>query len=354
MIPVLALAALALAAGAVFGWRRRLRWGLVAGILALAMLVNLLLPAGHPLRGMTGGEAAPWGLLLAGGAIVAGYAAVLRRLRARAQPPVPAAATAPTPAPAPVTPPAFTDDDLTRYARHIFLREIGGPGQKRLKAARVLVIGAGGLGAPALMYLAAAGVGTIGIVDDDAVDLSNLQRQVVHTTDRIGQPKVASAAAALRALNPGVTVIPHPVRLTEGNADSLVADYDLILDGTDSFAARYAANAAAVRAGKPLVGGALTQWEGQLSVWHPAGGAPCYACVFPEPPAPGLVPTCAEAGVLGPLPGIIGTMMAAEAVKIVTGAGEPLRGRLLIWDALYADARIIAVNRRAGCAVCGG
>lgn len=343
MIPVLALAALCLAAGAVLGWRRSLRWGLVVGLLALALLVNLVLPEGHGLRRATGGEAAPWGLLLAAGLIVAGYAAVLRRLRARARP-------APVPPPAA---PAFSDDDLSRYARHIFLREIGGPGQRRLKAARVLVIGAGGLGAPALMYLAAAGVGTIGIVDDDAVDLSNLQRQVIHSTDRIGQPKVASAAAALRALNPGVTVIPHALRLTEANADALIAGYDLILDGTDSFTARHAANAAAVRAGKPLVGGALTQWEGQLSVWHPAGGAPCYACVFPEIPAPGLVPTCAEAGVLGPLPGIIGTMMAAEAIKIVTGAGESLRGRLLIWDALYADARIIAVERRPGCAICG-
>lgn len=203
------------------------------------------------------------------------------------------------------------------------------------------------------MYLAAAGVGTIGIIDDDVVDLANLQRQVIHTTDRVGQTKVASAAAALAALNPHVRVQTHALRLEPGNADAILASYDLILEGSDSFATRRCANAAAVAAGKPLVGGALSQWEGQLSVWDPARGAPCYACVFPEDPAPGLVPTCAEAGVLGPLPGIIGTLMAAEAIKIVTGAGDPLRGRLLLWDALYAEARVIAVARRGDCPVCG-
>jgi molybdopterin/thiamine biosynthesis adenylyltransferase len=233
------------------------------------------------------------------------------------------------------------------------LREIGGTGQKRLKAARVLVIGAGGLGSPALLYLAAAGVGTIGVIDDDAVDLSNLQRQIAHTDARIGTPKVFSAEAAMTARNPFVTVRPYHRRLTAEIAEELFADYDLILDGTDSLSTRRAANAAAVKLGKPLLSAAITQWEGQISLYHPAAGGPCYACVFPEDPAPGLVPTCAEAGVAGPLPGVLGAMLAVEAVKWIAGAGEPLLGRMLIYDALYGETRAIALKRREGCPVCG-
>lgn len=331
--------------GAAMGAPARARWTMTGILLAAVIALHLILPPGHPLRLATGGDARLWLLILAFAGIAVAYGAVVRRLRARA---VRADAAAPAP-------PAgtFSEAELTRYARHMMLREIGGPGQKRLKNARVLVIGAGGLGAPALLYLGAAGVGTIGVIDDDRVDASNLQRQIIHTDARRGEPKVRSAMEAIAALNPHVTVRPYDRRLTAEIADALFADYDLILDGTDSFAARYVANAAAVRAGKPLVGGALTQWEGQLSVWDPARGAPCYACIFPEPPAPGLVPGCAEAGVLGPLPGVIGAMMAAEAVKIITGAGDPLRGRLLIWDALYAEARVIALERRADCPVCG-
>lgn len=271
------------------------------------------------------------------------YVWMLRLLRRKAK------ARAPGPPPAGT----FTDAELTRYSRHMILREIGGPGQRALREARVLVVGAGGLGAPALMYLAAAGVGVIGIVDDDVVETSNLQRQVIHRTASLGQKKTASAAATLRELNPNIDIIEHDLRLNAENAPEIFTKYDLILDGTDNFPIRLVINAAAVTAGVPVVGGMLSQWEGQLSVWDPARDAPCLACIFPEPPAAGLAPSCAEAGVLGPLPGIIGTMMAAEAIKIITGAGEPLRGRLLIWDALDAQARVIRITRNPACKVCG-
>jgi molybdopterin/thiamine biosynthesis adenylyltransferase len=254
----------------------------------------------------------------------------------------------------PVEPPRPAGDLIARHARHITLREIGGPGQKRLGAAKVLVVGAGGLGSPALQYLAAAGVGTIGVIDDDVVEVTNLQRQVIHTDDRIGMPKVFSAERAMRAQNPAVEVRPYNRRLEEGIAEALFADYDLILDGTDTFATRYLVNRAAFAARKPLIAAALSQWEGQISTYAPRDGTPCYACVFPEPPAPGLAPSCAEAGVLGPLPGVVGAMMAVEAVKEITGAGEGLRGRMLIYDALHAEARVIGLRKRAGCAVCGG
>jgi len=217
----------------------------------------------------------------------------------------------------------------------------------------VLVIGAGGLGSPVLQYLAAAGVGTLGVIDDDTVDASNLHRQVIHDADRVGMPKVDSALAAVRRQNPNVTLRPYRQRLTGETAAGLFADYDLVLDGTDNFATRYLANRVAAAQGKPLIGGALTQWEGQVSVWDPARGGPCYECIFPEAPAPGLVPTCAEAGVAGPLPGIVGSVMALEAVKAITGAGEGLRGRMLIWDGLHAEARVIRLKKREGCPVCG-
>ena len=243
--------------------------------------------------------------------------------------------------------------ELDRNARHIVLREIGGPGQKRLKQARVLVVGAGGLGSPALQYLAAAGVGTIGVIDDDVVENSNLQRQVIHTDARIGMPKVFSAEAAMTAQNPFVTVRPYNRRLTADIAAELFQDYDLILDGTDDVATRYLVNETAVAAKLPLVSAAISQWEGQISLFDPSRGAPCYACVFPNPAADGLAPSCAEGGVLGPLPGIIGAMMAAEAVKLLAGAGTPLLGRMLIYDALYAESRVITVKRREDCRVCG-
>ncbi|MCR8550765.1 molybdopterin-synthase adenylyltransferase MoeB [Salipiger sp. P9] len=345
MLLVLALAAGLWGLGALMGASRMAR-AYMLGLLYVAVLaLHVVLPEGHPARLATGGSAALWLIVGGFGGLGAAYAFVLRRLKARAE------AKAPVQAPPPGR---FSGAELERYARHIVLRELGGPGQKALKEARVLVIGAGGLGAPALQYLAAAGVGTIGVIDDDVVENANLQRQVIHTDARIGMPKVFSAQAAMEAQNPYVTVRPYHRRLEAEGAEALFADYDLILDGTDNFETRYLANRAAVAAGKPLVSGALSQWEGQLSVFDPAKGTPCYQCLFPEAPAPGLAPSCAEAGVLGPLPGVVGAMMAVEAVKLVTGAGQPLLGEMLIYDALWGETRKIALKRRAGCPVCGG
>jgi len=248
----------------------------------------------------------------------------------------------------------FTSQELDRYARHIMLREIGGPGQKRLKAARVLVVGAGGLGAPALLYLAAAGVGHIGVVDDDIVDNSNLQRQVIHRAADIGTPKVESAARAMLAQNPHVSVATHRMRLDADVARALFADHELVLDGTDNLATRYMVNRVAVAARTPLIAAAITQWEGQISLYDPARGGPCFQCVFPQAPAPGLAPTCAEAGVVGPLPGVIGAIMALEAIKAITGAGAGLRGQMLIYDALFTEMRKIALKPDGDCPVCGG
>ncbi len=246
----------------------------------------------------------------------------------------------------------FSEEELERYARHIVLHEIGGPGQQRLRAARVLVIGAGGLGSPAILYLAAAGVGTIGVVDNDEVSLSNLQRQVLHGTDEVGRPKTASAARAVARINPHVTVAEHAHRLEPANADALIAAYDLVIDGSDNFGTRYLVNACAAAARRPLVSAAMGRWEGQISVFRPWAGGPCYQCIFPEPPEPGLVPACAEAGVLGALAGVMGAMQAAEAVKLITGAGQPLDGRLLLYDALGAEMRTIRLAKRADCPVC--
>jgi molybdopterin/thiamine biosynthesis adenylyltransferase len=325
------------------GWGGR--WfGLAVGWWAILMIGHLPLQGQSPFARITGGDFRAWavfGLLVAA---VLAYRAGLRRLRKHKAEDV-----------APATPSgAFREAELDRYARHIMLREIGGAGQKRLKAAKVLVVGAGGLGAPALLYLAGSGVGTIGVIDDDVVEGSNLQRQVIHTDQRIGMPKVFSAEIAMRALNPFIEVRPYNRKLTDENAAALVADFDLVLDGTDDFDTRYLVNRACVAAGVPLISGAITQWEGQLGLFDPAQGGPCYACVFPVKPAAGLVPSCAEAGVAAPLPGIIGAMMAMEAVKHLTGAGETLSGRLMIHDALYADSRVIGVKRRPDCEVCGG
>jgi molybdopterin/thiamine biosynthesis adenylyltransferase len=284
-----------------------------------------------------------WGSVAVIGVLVVLYGEAVRALRRRK-----------VMAPEAPRPDRFSEAELQRYSRQILLREIGGPGQKTLKAARVLVVGAGGLGSPTLMYLAGAGVGTIGVIDEDVVEGSNLQRQIIHADKRIGTPKVFSAEIAMRALNPFIEVRPYNRRLDETNAVELIGDYDLVLDGTDDFDTRYLVNRACVAAGVPLVSGALTQWEGQLGLYDPAAGGPCYACVFPVRPASGLVPTCAEAGVAAPLPGIIGAMMAMEAIKYLTGAGETLAGRLMIHDALYAETRVITVRRRVGCPVCGG
>jgi len=351
MLSVLLIGVALWAFGTVFGASLRLRVAMLVALWALVVLIHLTLPDGAALRAVTGGDMRAWLVLAAAALVIWGYRSGLRHLRAKAQDRTqdrtPEAASA-------APPPTFSDTELNRYARHMMLREVGGAGQKRLKGSRVLVIGAGGLGSPALLYLAAAGVGCIGVIDDDTVDGSNLQRQVIHTDDRIGLPKVFSAQQQMQALNPFITVQPYHRRLTEDDAQTLFADYDLILDGTDNFDTRYLVNRVAVSLSKPLISGAITQWEGQIALYDPARGGPCFECVFPERPAAGLVPTCAEAGVIAPLPGVLGTMMALEAIKLLTGAGTSLRASLLIYDGLYAETRKIGTKPRADCPVCGG
>ena len=344
MLAFLAIAAAIWALGAALKIPRQARWLAVALLYVAVLMIEVGLPEGVALRELFGGSAAPWVLGGALAAVVLAYREGLRRLRAR----VPVAE-----APAPV-PGAMGEAELERYARHIVLREIGGPGQRRLKQARVLVVGAGGLGAPALLYLAGAGVGRIGVIDDDRVDASNLQRQVIHRDEDQDVPKAFSAVRAMAALNPHLDLRPYNRRLDEAIAADLVAEHDLVLDGTDDWDTRALVGRAAVAAGVPLISGAISQWEGQVSLFDPARGTPCRACVFPTPPAPGAAPTCAEGGVLGPLPGIVGAIMAAEAVKHLTGAGETLAGRLMIYDALHADARVIRIRPRPDCEVCGG
>lgn len=248
--------------------------------------------------------------------------------------------------------PLYAQGELPRYARHIALREIGGQGQARLKRASVLVVGAGGLGAPVLMYLAAAGVGRIAVADDDTVSLSNLQRQIIHSQDRLGMDKVDSARIALAGINPFVRVTPVRCRLDAATARAAVMGHDLVIDATDNLPTRHLLNGACVALGVPLLSGAISQWEGQLTLYDPARGAPCLCCLFPNIPPDDLVPSCAAAGVMGALPGIVGSMMAAEAIKFLTGAGRSLRGRLLLQDVLWGESREIAVRRRAGCPVC--
>lgn len=253
----------------------------------------------------------------------------------------------------------FTDAQLHRYARHIVLKEVGGEGQRKLLDARVLVVGAGGLGSPLLLYLASAGIGTLGVIDDDVVDLSNLQRQVLHTTDRVGQPKVESAAAAIKAINPDVEVVAHRERLTKDNVMRLIADYDVIADGSDNFATRFLVNDACFLGRRTLVSGALLRFEGQLATFkaheHGADGAryPCYRCIFPSPPPSGLIPTCSEGGVLGSVAGTIGTMQATEVIKEILGVGESLAGSLLIMDALTGTFRKVRVKPDPACDLCG-
>lgn len=253
----------------------------------------------------------------------------------------------------------FSDDQLVRYARHILLDEIGGSGQARLRAARVLVVGAGGLGSPLLMYLAAAGVGTLGIVDDDVVDLSNLQRQIVHASARVGEAKVASARQTIAALNPETKVIGHACRLDAQNAMALVGDYDLVADGSDNFPTRFLVNDACFFARRPLVSAAVLRFAGQVATFrayeHGEDGShgPCYRCLVSAPPPPGEVPSCAEAGVLGAFCGVVGSMQAAEVIKEILGIGESLSGSLVILDGLRARFRTVTLNSDPQCRLCG-
>jgi adenylyltransferase/sulfurtransferase len=249
----------------------------------------------------------------------------------------------------------FSESEIQRYARHILLREIGGSGQARIKAARVLIIGAGGLGSPLALYLAAAGVGVIGLVDADVLELSNLQRQIAHSTEAVGTPKVASAAAAMRRINPLVEIHTHDMRLDAANVSTLIADYDIICDGTDNFPTRFMLADACVAGRRTLISAAVLRFEGQLSTFKPHAdpAGPCYRCLYPEPPPEGLVPSCSEAGVLGAVTGVMGTLQATEVLKEITGIGASLSGWLLLWDALGAEFRKIRLRKDPACPVCG-
>jgi adenylyltransferase/sulfurtransferase len=247
----------------------------------------------------------------------------------------------------------FTDSQIERYSRHIILPEVGGKGQKKLARAKVLIIGAGGLGSPAALYLTAAGIGTIGLVDGDVVDLSNLQRQILHTTDTIGKPKVESGRAMLNALNPDVTVVTYPMNITAENIMDILTGYDLVLDGSDNFTTRYLVNDACFLAGKPLISGSIFRFEGQLTTLRPKDGFPCYRCLYAEPPPAGLVPNCQEAGVLGVLAGTIGVLQAAEAIKEIVGVGTSLAGSILMYDALDMTFRKTRVPKDPSCPLCG-
>jgi adenylyltransferase/sulfurtransferase len=248
--------------------------------------------------------------------------------------------------------PELTTDDLSRYSRHLILPEVGMEGQRRLKAAKVLCVGTGGLGSPLAFYLAAAGIGTLGLVDFDVVDASNLQRQIIHSTRDIGRKKLDSAEEKLKALNPALNVVKHEIMLSSANALEILKDYDIVADGTDNFPTRYLVNDACVLLGKPNVYGSIFRFEGQASVFATEAG-PCYRCLYPEPPPPGLVPSCAEGGVLGILPGLVGVMQATEVIKLILGKGEPLIGRLLLVDALNMRFRELKLRKNPECPVCG-
>jgi adenylyltransferase/sulfurtransferase len=248
--------------------------------------------------------------------------------------------------------PELTAEEVRRYGRHLVLPDVGREGQRRLKAGRVLLVGAGGLGSPAALYLAAAGVGTLGLIDFDVVDLSNLQRQVLHGTSDVGRSKLDSARDRIQDVNPNVAVDTYALRLTSANALDILGDYDVIVDGTDNFATRYLTNDACVLLGKPNVYGSIFRFEGQASVFATATG-PCYRCLYPEPPPPGLIPSCAEGGVLGVLPGIVGTIQATEALKLLLDVGDPLIGRLLLIDALATQFRTVRLERDPACPACG-
>jgi molybdopterin/thiamine biosynthesis adenylyltransferase/rhodanese-related sulfurtransferase len=252
-----------------------------------------------------------------------------------------------------IAPPVtLSKDEILRYSRHLIVPEVGMDGQLKLKAAKVLLVGTGGLGAPLGLYLAAAGIGRIGLVDFDVVDFTNLQRQVIHFTKDVGRPKIVSAAEKMQALNPNVEIVKHEVALTSENALEIIKDYDLVVDGTDNFPTRYLVNDACVLLGKPNVYGSIFRFEGQATVFAYQGG-PCYRCLYPEPPPPGLVPSCAEGGVLGILPGTIGLIQATETVKLILGIGEPLVGRLLLYDALAMRFRELKLRKNPECPICG-
>ncbi len=247
---------------------------------------------------------------------------------------------------------AFTEEQIERYSRHIILPEVGGKGQRKLLESKVLVVGAGGLGSPVCLYLAAAGVGTIGIADSDTVELSNLQRQVLHATSDVGRSKCLSARETMEAINPDVRVVTHDLRLNSDNILDIIRDYDIVVDGSDNFPTRYLVNDACVMSGKPLSHAGILRFEGQVTTIIPGQG-PCYRCLYPEPPPPGMVPSCQEAGILGATAGVVGTVQAAEVLKLILGIGNPLAGRLLLYNALDMTFREVSIARQPECPVCG-
>ena len=247
----------------------------------------------------------------------------------------------------------FSEDQIHRYARHILLKEVGGIGQEKLLKSKVLLVGAGGLGSPLLLYLAAAGVGTIGVIDDDMVDVSNLQRQIAHSTERIGMAKVQSAGRAATSINPGIKVVEYKARLDANNIGGLIKDYDLVADGSDNFPTRFLVNDACFFAKKTLVSAAVLRFDGQLATFKPHAGGPCYRCLYPEAPPPGEVPSCDQAGILGAVAGVLGTLQATEVLKELLEIGESMAGRLLIYDALGTAMRLVKVKPDPECALCG-
>ncbi len=343
MLLTLFISALLWFGGVYAGVSRRALIAVQIILFTAVLFFQATLPDGNTLKQITGGSLMNWLILAGVFLLVWAYRLLLRRLRAHHNESYQDDS---------ISSESFTSSELDRYARHIVLREVGGAGQRKLKQARILVVGAGGLGAPSLQYLAAMGVGTIGVIDNDDVDNSNLQRQVIHSDARIGMPKVFSAQKSIEAQNPFVSIAPYHRRLDAEIASDLISDYDIVLDGTDDPDTRYLINEVCVQLSKPLISGAISQWEGQVSLFDPANGTPCYRCVFPEKSAAGLAPSCAEAGVVGALPGVVGSIMALEAIKYITGAGETLKNRMMIYDGLYADARVISLHRRDDCPAC--
>ena len=330
--------------GGRFGLSRIIRSAVLAILYIVVLLIHLVLPDGHHFRNLTGDSFLPWAIF--GNFVILiliyrfGLSFLWKQAKKKSKTKDLSSSC------------GLSSAELERYARHIVLREIGGPGQMAIRNAKVLVIGAGGLGAPALQYLAASGVGTIGVIDDDIVENANLQRQIIHQDRAIGTPKVFSAKTAMLRQNPFINVKAYNRRLTKDIAESLFAEFEYILEGSDNFETRYLTNKATHKLGLPLISGALSQWEGQISIFDSTTEGPCYQCVFPQTPAQGLAPSCAEVGVFSPLPGIIGSIMASETLKIITGAGNVLRHEMLIYDALYGQTRTIKLVKREDCSVC--
>jgi len=317
------------------------------GLSVFILCVHLTLPPENNLRVFLGGSLKPWVLLISIFLVVYFYREILRRIRSIST------KNTTENLPTNTSEVTFSDIELDRYSRHVILREIGGSGQKKLKSTSILVVGAGGLGSPVLQYISAAGIGKIGIIDDDVVDQSNLQRQIIHNDNSIGVPKVFSAQKAIKEQNPHVVVKPYNRRLNQDIAHELLSEYDIIIEGSDNFETRYLVNEVAKSLSKVVISGALSQWEGQIMVFDHALNSPCYECVFPEKPGDDLAPTCAEAGVFSALPGVVGTLMAAEAIKHILDIGNGLKGVMLIYDSIQSETRFIKLNKATNCRICG-